>query len=304
MEDFSSRVNEGHPPSLMTADEYGPYRKYLLEVYGAEVRPGPPGKPGRPKKPYKVAPPDLLFARVHKTREKGKVVEVDLHLGFGTQKALEEALKNSAVSKSVNLAFIERYNGTDRHFNARKARKTYEFSKNGEDHVHQSWLSISYHNFCWDQRRLRIKREAGRDLHRSPAMAAKIPDHIWTREELATFQLRAPENLQMRRGHQATALTIAKGGEYAWRDSTRFRGKSQGKRKRGGMGGAVEARFLLRGAVPCGCWQNVLLAMNKGHAHQFVHRTERQTIVCTEPGKCASFALRKVLHDLPVLPEK
>jgi len=191
MEDFSSRVNEGHPPSLMTADEYGPSRKYVLEVYGEEVRPEPTGKPGRPKKPYKVAPPDLLFASVHKTREKGKVVEGDLHLGFGTQKALEEALENSAVSKSVNIAFIERYNGTDRHFNARKARNTYEFSKNGEDHVHQSWLSISYYNFCWDHRSLRSKREAGRYLHRSPAMAANIPNHIWTMEELATFHLRA-----------------------------------------------------------------------------------------------------------------
>ena len=74
--DFSSRVNAGHPPALMTADDYGPYRKYLLETYGEEVRPAPTGKPGRPRKPYKVAPPELLFASLHKTRAKGKVVEV------------------------------------------------------------------------------------------------------------------------------------------------------------------------------------------------------------------------------------
>lgn len=188
--DFSSRVNQGQPPSLMTADDYGPYRKYLLEAYGEEVRPEPTGKPGRPKKPYKVAPPDFLFASVQKTRKQGKVVEVDLRLVFGTEKALEAALENSTVSKRVNIAFIERYNGTDRHFNARKARKTYAFSKKVEDHGHQSWLSICYYNFCWDHRSLRIKHESGNYLHRSPAMAANITDHIWTMEELVTYPFR------------------------------------------------------------------------------------------------------------------
>jgi len=191
IEDFSSRVNDGQPPCLMTADDYGPYSKYILETYGEELRPEPTGRPGRPKKPYKVAPPDLLFASVHKKRQKSRVVEVDIHLGFGTEKALEEALKNSVVSNSVNVAFIERYNGTDRHFNARKARETYEFSKNVDDHVHQSWLSVSYYNFCWDHRSLRIKNESGTYRHRSPAMAANITDHIWSMEELVTYQLRA-----------------------------------------------------------------------------------------------------------------
>ena len=67
----------------MTADDYGPYRKYLLETYGEDVRPAPTVKPGRPRKPYKVAPPELLFASLHKTRAKGKVVEVyPFTLGF------------------------------------------------------------------------------------------------------------------------------------------------------------------------------------------------------------------------------
>ena len=83
IEDFSSRVNDGQPPCLMTADDYGPYSKYILETYGEELRPEPTGRPGRPKKPYKVAPPDLLFASVHKKRQKSRVVEVyPFTLGF------------------------------------------------------------------------------------------------------------------------------------------------------------------------------------------------------------------------------
>jgi len=190
VEDFSLRANGGRPPALMTADEYGPYPKCILETYGEEVRPEPTGKPGRPKKSYKVAPSDLLFATVCKRRERGRTVKVEIRLVFGTQGALQEALKKSTVSKRVNVAFVERYNGTDRHLNARKARQTYEFSKNVDDHVHQSWLSVSYYNFCWDHRSLRIRDESGVYQHRSPAMAADITGHIWSMEELATYQVR------------------------------------------------------------------------------------------------------------------
>jgi len=136
VKDFSLRVNGGQPPALMTADEYGLYPKCILETYGKEVSPEPTGKPGRPKKPYKVAPPDLLFATVCKRRERGRVVKVEIRLVFGTREALQQALQESTVSKKVNVAFIERYNGTDRHLNARKARKTYEFSKKVADHIH------------------------------------------------------------------------------------------------------------------------------------------------------------------------
>jgi len=55
--------------------------------------------------------------------------------------------------------------------------------------VNQSWLSVSYYNFCWDHRSLRIKDESGSYQHRSPAMAAEITDHIWFMEELATYQV-------------------------------------------------------------------------------------------------------------------
>lgn len=191
IEDFASRVNDGRPPVLITADEYGPYSKYLLEIYGDEVVPERTSNAGRPKKPYKVAPPDLLFATVHKNRQGGKVVDVNIRLVFGTEEGLKQALENSEISKAVNTAFIERYNGTDRHFNARKARETYEFSKDNGAHVDQSWLSISYYNFCWDHKSLRIRNDSdGLYQHRSPAMAARITDHIWSMEELVTYQVK------------------------------------------------------------------------------------------------------------------
>ena len=88
-----------------------------------------PASRGRPRKPYKVAPAGLNYATVHKTRKKGRVVEVATRVIFGTAATVEAALANSGVSRTVNTAFVERHNGTDRNRNARKVRKTYCFSK-------------------------------------------------------------------------------------------------------------------------------------------------------------------------------
>ncbi len=66
-------------------------------------------------------------------RKDGGVVSVDTKQVYGTddalEAALEAALRSSSVSNAVNTSFVERHNGTDRHLNARKARKTLEFSK-------------------------------------------------------------------------------------------------------------------------------------------------------------------------------
>lgn len=187
--DFASRANRGRPPKLFTSDEYAPYADALLKVYGEWVIPPPTGKRGRPKKPYQVPPEDLLYATVHKHRRRGRVMRISVKLVYGTQEALERTLLESPVSRSVNTSFVERASATDRHLNPRKARKSCEFSKNIEYHVAQSWLSTTYYNFCWDHKALRVKIGEHRYYHRSPAMAAGITDHVWSIEEMATYQI-------------------------------------------------------------------------------------------------------------------
>ena len=78
---------------------------------------------------------------------------------------------------------MERQNGTDRHRNARKARKTYRFSKDWRYHEAVTYLSLYSYNFCWPVRTLRqgSRREGYRQ--RTPAMAAGLTDHIWTLKE-------------------------------------------------------------------------------------------------------------------------
>jgi hypothetical protein len=97
VQDFKERT-EGRPMNLITSDEYKPYRGAILKAYGEEIVPQRTGKPGRPKAPSYEPSPDLRYATVHKTREKGRVVKIDFRVVFGTVAAVMAALKLSKVS--------------------------------------------------------------------------------------------------------------------------------------------------------------------------------------------------------------
>jgi hypothetical protein len=172
---------------LLTSDEHAPYETSLHEVYGVEQpRPKRPG-PGRPPKPVKVVPPELCYATVRKRREKGRVVEVVRTVVFGTLCLLDAMLKRSTASTTINTSFVERNNGTDRHQNSRKRRKTYGFSKSLAMHRASSYFVGYSYNFCWPVRTLRIRQSDRTWLARTPAMAAGLSDHVWSIQEWITY---------------------------------------------------------------------------------------------------------------------
>jgi IS1 family transposase/transposase-like protein len=175
VDDVKGRLG-GRTPELITTDEYSAYEGAILEAFGTAVVPPRTGKPGRPRKAYKVAPAGLRYATVHKTRKKGRVVDVATRVIFGTAASVQAALARSAVSRTVNTAFVERHNGTARNRDARKVRRTYCFSKDWWIHRAVTFFTTYSSNFCWPVRTL--KTEAGEA--RTPAMMAKLTDHVWT----------------------------------------------------------------------------------------------------------------------------
>jgi IS1 family transposase/transposase-like protein len=175
VDDVKGRLG-GRAPELITTDEHSAYERAILEAFGTEVVPPRTGRPGRPRKAYKVAPAGLNYATVHKTRKRGRVVEVATRVIFGTAASVQAALARSAVSRTVNTAFVERHHGTDRNRNARKARKTYCFSKDWWIHRAVTFFTRYSSNFCWPVRTL--KTRAGQA--QTPAMMAKLTDHVWT----------------------------------------------------------------------------------------------------------------------------
>jgi IS1 family transposase/transposase-like protein len=169
----------GRAPRLITTDEYSPYEGAILEAFGTVVVPPRTGRRGRPRSPYKIPPEGLTYATVHKTRKKGRVVEVATRVIFGTAATVVAALAASTASRTINTAFVERHNGTDRNRNARKARKTYCFSKDWWTHRAATFFSHYSSNFCWPVRTLKPKGGGAR----TPAMLAKLADHVWTLTE-------------------------------------------------------------------------------------------------------------------------
>lgn len=190
VEDFAQRTDR-MPPELVTTDEHAPYKKALMNSYGVEYRPRRRSRRGRKCKLQKRWPAGMVYATVHKTRERGRVVDVSTKVVHGTQEALTAALEGSRCSTSVNTSFVERHNGTTRHFNARKQRKTYCFSKQLCEHVAMSWLAATHYNFCWAHRTLRVRVGRRQYRQRCPAMAAGLTNQMWTVNDLLSRQVHA-----------------------------------------------------------------------------------------------------------------
>src|SRR3954447_27029759 len=173
----------GRTDVLLTSDEHAPYETAIREIYGVETpRPRRPG-PGRPPRPVKVVPAETCYATVRKRRGKGRVVEVVRTLAFGTLYLLGGLLRRSTASTRINTSLVERNNGTDRHQNSRKRRKTYAFSKDLAMHRAASYFIGYSYNFCWPVRTLRSRAPGEAWRARTSAMAAGLSDHVWTIEE-------------------------------------------------------------------------------------------------------------------------
>ena len=208
--DFYRRT-DGDLIPLMTSDEYAPYLNVIIQTYGVakedlELTVEQKVQYDYESLPEVYFPVEMAYATVHKERESGHVVKVEQRVVLGTEQQVAEALAHGSTSQTINTNYVERYHGTQRHFNARKARKVYTFSKELVFHVAVTWLCVTFYNFGWMPRTLReqVQEEPPRYRYRTPAMAAGLTDHWWSMAEILTYPLfpasRRPERPQRRSG--------------------------------------------------------------------------------------------------------
>jgi len=187
MADFKRRT-QGRILDLITTDDYRPYRKAIWDIYGRPWAPSRTHRRGRHSpRTYRVPPPELNYAVLHKTRQHGRVVGLEQRIVLGQPAAVQAVLERSRGRGQINTALVERLHATDRHRNARKARKSYCFSKDWHLHQAATYFSLYSYNFCWPVRTLRTR---GHDSHWhpcTPAMAAGLADHVWSLTEWVTF---------------------------------------------------------------------------------------------------------------------
>lgn len=208
--DFYRRT-DGDLTPLITSDEYAPYYTVIMETYGVrkeelELTEEQKIEFGWEEMPPLLFPQEISYATVHKEREKGHVVRVEQRVVLGTEEQVAEALQQGTTAATVNTCYVERYHGTQRHFNARKARKTYAFSKELTFHVAVTWLCVTFYNFGWTPRtlRVRVRSRPPRYRYRTPAMVAGLSDHKWSMADILTYPLfpsnQQPGNVQHGRG--------------------------------------------------------------------------------------------------------
>ena len=189
----------GRVPRLVSSDEFASYATVLRQVWPGTAPPPRRDKrctrrPRHVAQPQAPAPPDpaLTYVTARKRREAGRVVRVDQAVVFGTRSSAAQALRRSTASRTINTSFLERHHASDRHRNARKARRTYRFSKDWQAHECVGYFTMYTYNFCWPVRTLAARvtrrdarrRAPGRRYEpRTPAMAAGLTDHVWTLRE-------------------------------------------------------------------------------------------------------------------------
>lgn len=95
--------------------------------------------------------------------------------------AKKERILGQPETASICTSHVERQNLTVRMGNRRFTRLTNGFSKCLTSHKHSLALHFAHYNFCRIHSALRV----------TPAMEAKLTDHVWELEELLTWQPKA-----------------------------------------------------------------------------------------------------------------
>jgi hypothetical protein len=181
IEVFTTLKRRGHPdgPPPTISDGWGRIDEAMVEVYGSV-----PEYCGRGRPPTrKQAGAAWQYVQMVKQRDQcGRVHGVNIRVVCGQQSDVLALLGKST-------AYIERSHLTSRLFNGRQGRKTLAFSKNLALNRAAAVWEDSYYNLVRPHKSLRLPipdDSVRRWQPRTPAMAAKLTDHIWTVKELLT----------------------------------------------------------------------------------------------------------------------
>jgi hypothetical protein len=161
----------GAPP-ILVIDDHLPYPAAILQVFGQVLHRRRRHGRGRRKHPALKPPPGLLVGVVHKVRDaKGNLLRVRTGAQFGRLKAIRRRIVALGLGRKISTAHVERLNGTLRGHQARLVRRTQAVSRGESPLQWGLWLFRDLYNWVWIHGTLR---------DRTPAMALRLSDHIWT----------------------------------------------------------------------------------------------------------------------------
>jgi IS1 family transposase len=134
--------------------------------------------------------PELHIGTVIKRTEKKRVVEITRRMTHGLLSKAEQLLQASRGGSVLNIAFIERLNGTFRQRLACLTRKCRHASRRLQSLERGMYLIGCTYNFCVVHHELSKTSHLGSAS--TPAMAAGLSDHIWSVCELLSYRIAPP----------------------------------------------------------------------------------------------------------------
>ncbi|HEY8475289.1 MAG TPA: hypothetical protein VIN09_00315 [Chloroflexota bacterium] len=141
----------------------------------------------------------MLIGQVVKQYAKRRVVSVKERVVRGTSEAISAVLSSTGTGHGINTASIERLNATFRSALVPLVRRGRALAHKTTVLRAGMFLVGCAYNFCWyhESFRQRALEGAGRKWQEStPAMAAGLTDHRWTRLELLSYQVALPARLR------------------------------------------------------------------------------------------------------------
>jgi transposase-like protein len=139
----------------------------------------------------------LCIATVIKRTEKKRVVEVTRKMTRGTLEQANTLLQSSLGGTVLNTAFIERFNGTMRERLASLTRKCRHAAQRLEALETGMYLIGCTYNWCFPHHELSTSKHVGSAC--TPAMAARLTDHVWSVWEVLTYKVAPPAWVEPKR---------------------------------------------------------------------------------------------------------
>jgi transposase-like protein len=141
------------------------------------------GRRGRP--PYRL-PRGVLLGQVVKSHSGRRLVGVVRRAIWGSPGRIDRVLQRTGTGQQINTSYIERLNATFRSRLASLVRRGRGLARRVETLEFGMYLAGCVYNFCTEHRSLRVSVPEGTTKWqgRTPAMAARWTDHVWSVQEL------------------------------------------------------------------------------------------------------------------------
>jgi transposase-like protein len=177
-------------PLLLAVDGLASYRKAFQRAFRTAVSARHRGRP------RKYAWPDIAIVQVVK-RRLSTGLEIERRIVQGCPRQVDRLHRITQQAAGViNTAYIERLNATFRLRLCCLTRRTRALARQPQTLTAGLFIVGCFYNLCDAHHSLRLRLTVGehgfRWVHRTPAIAAGLTDHIWTVDELLMYRVPLP----------------------------------------------------------------------------------------------------------------